>query len=165
MGCSVTARYTPSTMTASREDLGYVLTQYSSTFTNPDIGQRVIIDPFWARYLNAYVPQLNSTVFAQLATTTSLWDANSSSISNSSSNVAMTEAILSALVANGLSRMSHNLTIVGDLKVGLDRTQWASYMLPSGFMGEGGDVFNASSLPTLRSQWNVTGSSYGYAYS
>jgi hypothetical protein len=115
----------------------------------------------WARYLNPVMQDSNSTAFSVMATTSGLWSTTNLPSSFLKNTEPALEQILSALLANGISRSNYNYTWMGnqpDEKSG-------NILSHSGRIGHGGNIFNISDTEQANStKFDVVALVNGYAY-
>ena len=131
---------------------------------------KIEVTAAWARYLNPKIAGSNSTILASITSIAGLW--NTTTPASPSLYEQIVEAILTTLMANGISRATYNNSMIGQLKgtEGLasvwDSTSWGTQMLPSRWMGPPGEAFEINPLLARNStKLTMSATINGYAYS
>jgi hypothetical protein len=125
----------------------------------------------WANYLTPQIPATNHTILSPISQTAGIW--NTTLTSDSAWLEQIVENIITTLVANSMSRLSYNTSLLWNLKGPIDPNdewsggEWAWEILPKNKkMGPGGNAFDISAAAKKHAtQFNAQVTVNGYAYS
>lgn len=164
--CSIDSRLTQTDVTTFRNEYKLV-SGVPPNWANGTIASpwpRIIPTAVWARYLNPAIQGSNASAFSNIASTAGMWNTD---LATAPDNFAIiVEGILTTMVANGLSRVSYNTSMINSLK-GNDGggNQWYSTGWFQDFFTKN-SIFDISlEEQASATEFNMTASVIGYAYS
>lgn len=167
--CSVQVRMRNATISSGRLTPEHVTGEPARWRALDEYGHnvpRLNISNSWAKLLDPIIDKRNATTFSSLIATGSRWDYRSAGM-NTYPGVVV-EAVLAAMVVNGMGRYSYNTSFLEEYLV-MDSSRhkfWYDAILPKNLnFGKGSDAFNISRNVQDRStklQMNVF--NYGYAF-
>jgi hypothetical protein len=151
-GCSVDARWADTKVFSNgirrfaegKSSAFSVRTNANISWLGQDYFKRVTVRSGFAQRLNPTIPQLNSTVFAQLSGCAGIWNRLQKEGEGYAPAI---EAVLNLMIVNGMARVGRNVTIQGDIIHWHNgRGPWWRAFMPqvSEPFGWGGNAYNVS---------------------